>query len=312
MSLAGEQRIVLAAPQSVRLLDIAGDGRVLLSVERQEPEIIGIDPVTGKELRRLEWFDASLLGDISPDGKAMVFLEWGGPVGPLYLQVYRKLDGSAPVALGPGAQPRFSPDGTWVAGPLLTRPPQVALNPIGAGESRRLPTGEIASLKTISWFPDGKHLLLTGAAEGQPMRTYEMDIEGAKLQTLGPSDFIGAVVARDGKRIAGHNAAAEALVFNRDSQEFEVIPGFEPHEEYSKWTEDGRGLITYSSTPSSARIYRIDVATGQRTTLQTIDPAEKAGLTMTPIRIAYAVRAKTYAYSTIRILGNLYVVEGLK
>ena len=117
------------------------DGRVLLCVERQEAEIIGIDPASGKQRRGLEWFDASLMGDILPDGNAIVFLEWGGPAGPLYLQVYRKLDGSAPVALGPGAQPRFSPDGTWVAGPLLTRPTQVALNPIGTGESRRLLSG---------------------------------------------------------------------------------------------------------------------------------------------------------------------------
>jgi len=311
VSLAGKQRTVLAAPQSIRLLDIAADGRVLLSVERQEPEIIGIDPVTGKERRRLEWFDASLLGDILPDGHAIVFLEWGGPAGPLYLQVYRKLDGSAPVALGAGAQPRFSPDGTWVAGPLLTRPPQVALNPVGAGESRRLAAGEITSLRTVSWFPDGKHLLLTGAAEGQPLRTYEMDTEGVKPQALGPVDFIGAIVAPDGKRIAGRNAAAEAVVFDRESQKLEIIPGVEPQEEFSEWTEDGRALITYSSTPSAARIYRIDVSTGQRTLLQTIDPAEKAGLT-TPIRLAYAGRAKTYAYSTIRILGNLYIVEGLE
>ena len=311
VSLAGKQRTVLAAPQSIRLLDIAADGRVLLSVERQEPEIIGIDPVTGKERRRLEWFDASLLGDILPDGKAIAYLEWGGPAGPLYLHVYRKLDGSAPVALGPGSQPRFSPDGTWVAGALLTRPPQVALNPIGAGESRRLAAGDITSLRTVSWFPDGKHLLLTGAAEGQPLRTYEMDTEGAKPQPLGPADFIGAIVAPDGKRIAGRNGAAEAVVFDRESQKLEVIPGVEPQEEFSEWAEDGRALITYSSTPSSARIYRIDVATGQRTMLQAIDPAEKAGL-MTPIRLAYAVRSKTYAYSTIRILGNLYMVEGLE
>jgi hypothetical protein len=46
--------------------------------------------------------------------------------------------------------------------------------------------------------------------------------------------------------------------------------------------------------------------------LQTIDPAEKAGLMMSPIRVAYAVRAKTYAYSTMRILGNLYIAEGLE
>jgi len=312
VSLAGKQRTVLAAPQSIRLLDIGADGRVLLSVERQEPEIIAIDSVTGKELRHLEWFDASLLGDILPDGKAIVYLEWGGPAGPLYLHVYRKLDGSAPVALGPGAQPRFSPDGTWVAGALLTRPPQVALNPVGAGESRLLPAGDITTLRAVSWFPDGRHLLLTGAAEGQPLRTYEMDTEGAKPQPLGPADFIGAIVAPDGKRIVGRSAATDAVVFDQESQKLEVIPGVEPQEEFSKWTEDGTALITFSSTPSSAHIYRIDVATGQRTMLQTIDPAEKAGLMMSPIRIAYAVRAKTYTYSTMRILGSLYIVEGLE
>jgi len=193
----------------------------------------------------------------------------------------------------------------------MTRPPQIALNPIGAGESRRLAVGEIASLRLISWFPDGKHLLLTGAAEGQPLRTYEMDTEGAKPEALGPADFVGAIVAPDGKRIAGRHAAAEAVVFDRDSQKLQVIPEIEPQEEFSKWTEDGRALITYSSTPSSARIYRIDVATGQRTLLHAIDPAERAGL-MTPIRVAYAVHAKTYAYSTIRVLGNLYIVEGLE
>ncbi len=311
VSLAGKQRTILAAPQSIRLLDIGADGRVLLSVERQEAEIVGIDPASGKQRRGLEWFDASLMGDILPDGNAIVFLEWGGPAGPLYLQVYRKLDGSAPVALGPGAQPRFSPDGTWVAGPLLTRPTQVALNPIGAGESRRLAAGEITSFKTVSWFPDGKHLLVTGAAEGQPVRTYEMDIEGATPQALGPADFIGVTVAMDGKRIAGRNAAGEAVVFDRETQKLEVIPGIEPQEVLSKWTEDGQALITYSSTPSAASIYRVDAVTGRRTLLQRIDPTEKAGLAK-PITLAYAERSKSYAYSTLRVLGNLYVVEGLE
>jgi len=245
VSLSGKQRTILAAPQSIRLLDMGADGRVLLSVERQEPEIIGIDPASGKQRRGLEWFDASLMGDILPDGNAIVFLEWGGPAGPLYLQVYRKLDGSAPVALGPGAQPRFSADGTWVAGPLLTRPPQVALNPTGAGESRRLGVGEITSLKTVSWFPDGRHLLLTGAAEGQPPRTYEVDTDGAKPQALGPADFIGVAVAMDGKRIAGRNAAGQAVVFDQESQKLAIIPGVEPQEVLSKWTEDGQALNTH-------------------------------------------------------------------
>ena len=311
VSLSGKQRPILTTPQGSRLLDIAADGRVLLCSERQQTEITGIAPATGKELRGLEWFDGSVMGDISPDGKAIVFLEWGGPAGLLYLVGYRKLDGSAPVALGPGAQPRFSPDGTTVAAPLLTRPPQVTLNPIGTGESRRLTVGEITSLKNVDWFPDGKRLLLTGAREGQPMRTYEMDLEGGKPQALGPADFIGVAVAGDGKRIAGRKASGEAVVFDRETQKVLGIPGVEPQEMFQKWTEDGQALLVYSSTPWEARIYRVEVATGTRTLLQTVEPGEKAGSRL-PLRLAYAERSKTYVYSAVRDLGILYVAEGLE
>lgn len=70
--------------------------------------------------------------------------------------------------------------------------------------------------------------MLTGAADGQPLGTYEMDTEGSKPQPLGPADFTGAIVALDGKRIAGRNAAMEAVVFERESQKLQVIPGVEP------------------------------------------------------------------------------------
>jgi serine/threonine protein kinase/Tol biopolymer transport system component len=311
VSLGGKQREILTTPQGTRILDVAADGRVLVSSEQHRTEITGSDPVTGKEQHGLEWFDGSMLGDISPDGKAIVFLEWGGPAGPLYLAVYRKLDGSAPVALGPGGAPRFSPDGTTVATKILTRPPQVGLNPIGTGESRRLPVGDITSLGNVVWFPDGKHLLLTGAAEGQPLRSYEMDLEGGKPQPVGPPDFVGSAVAKDGKRIAGRNASAEAVVFDRETQKLQVIPGVEPQDQLEKWTEDGKGLLVVSATPWEARIYSVDTSTGKRTLLETVEPSEKAGSTQN-VRLAYAVDSKTYVYSTVRVLGTLYLVEGLE
>jgi eukaryotic-like serine/threonine-protein kinase len=311
VSLSGKQREVLTTPLGTRILDIAADGRVLLASEQHRADITGIDPATGKERRGLQWFDGSMVGDILPDGKAFVFLEWGGPAGPLYLTVYRKLDGSAPVALGPGAVPRFSPDGTMVATRIVTRPPQVGLNPIGAGESRRLPVGDITSLGNVAWFPDGKHLLLTGAAEGQSMRSYEMDLEGGKPQPLGPPDFIGSAVAKDGKRIAGRNASAQAVVFDRETQKLQVIPGVEPQDQFQNWTTDGNGLLVVSATPRDARVYRVEVTTGKRTLLQTVEPPDKAGSSQS-VRLAYAEDSKTYVYSTVRVLGTLYVVEGLE
>jgi eukaryotic-like serine/threonine-protein kinase len=312
VSLAGKVRTVLTNPLGTRIMDIAPDGRVLLLNERQETDITGIDPATGKERRRLEWFDGSMVSDITPDGTAIVFLEWGGPAGSLYINGYRKMDGSAPVALGPGAGAKFSPDGATVATNVPSRPPQIALNPVGAGESRRVAPGDLTNLRaSAAWFPDGKHLLLIGAPEGQPLRTYVMDVEGGKTQALGPADFFGIAVAGDGKRIAGRNAAEEAEVFDRETEKVQAIPGIERQEQIQRWTDDGQALIVSSANAWEAHIYRVEVATGKRISLQNIELSDKGGSRL-PIRVAYAERSKTYAYSVVRDLGILYVVEGLQ
>jgi len=91
----------------------------------------------------------------------------------------------------------------------------------------------------------------------------------------------------------------------------QVIPGIELQETFQEWTKDGQALLVFSATPWEARIYRVEVATGKRTLLRTVEPGEKAG-SILPMRLAYAEGSKTYAYSTVRILGTLYVAEGLE
>ncbi len=167
------------------------------------------------------------------------------------------------------------------------------------------------SLRQLAWFPDGRHLLLIGASEGQPLRMYEMDLKGGKPQPLGPPDFIGYVVAKDGQRIAGRNASGEAVVFDRETQKVDAIPGVEQQESLQKWTEDGQALLVSSGTPWEARMYRVEVATGKRTLLQKVELSERAGSIM-PVRLEYAEGSKTYVYGNVRILGTLYVVEGLE
>jgi Tol biopolymer transport system component len=311
VSLAGKQREVLTTPQGTRLMDISADGRVLLCSEELRTDISGIDPGTGKERRGLEWFNGSGLGDVSPDGKAILFDEWGGPAGSLYLVVYRKLDGSAPTALGEGATPKFSPDEKTVASPLLTRPPQLALYPVGTGESRRLALGDIVNFASVAWFPDGQHVLLEASKEGQPLRTYEMDLQGGKPRELGPTDFTGFAVANDGQNIAGRNGAGEAVVFNRETQKVQLIRGIGPQDRIEKWTKDGQALLVTTATPWDAQIYRVEVASGKKNLLQKVELSEKAG-SIFNVRAFYAEDSKTYVYNTRRVLGSLYVVEGLE
>ena len=80
---------------------------------------------------------------------------------------------------------------------------------------------------------------------------------------------------------------------------------------FEKWTEDGRALLVARTTPWEARMYRVDIETGKRTHLQTVTLSEKA-VSVTSLGLLYAANSKTYVYDCRRILGTLYVVEGLE
>jgi len=307
----GKVRQITAMAQRTRLLDIAGNGRVLFSGEDYREEIAGLDPVTGAERSGLEWFNGSGLSDISPDGKAILLEEWGGVAGPLYEVAYRKLDGTAPVALGPGAGPIFSPDGKTVAAVLLTQPPEIALYPLGPGVSRKLTTGDIINVDGVCWFPEGKRLMLVGAKKGEGLRTFEMDLEGGKPEPLGPPAWQGEAVSRDGKRIAGKKSTGETAVYDTDAKSLQVISGINPDEEIRGWTADGRGFLIGWGTVDEAKIFRMEFATGKRTLVREVKLTRKAG-SVSRVQLRATEDGKAYVYRVRRDAGTLYVADGLE
>jgi serine/threonine protein kinase/Tol biopolymer transport system component len=310
VTLTGKSRPLLSAPQRLRILDVTADGAVLVSSEQHRDEITEIEPGTGKERSGLEWFDNSGLADISPDGKAILFAEYGAVGGPLYLVAYRKLDGSPPVALGQGGRPRLSPDGKMAAAILVTLPPKIVLHPIDMGDSRELPVGDLASVAYIAWFPDGKRLLLDGASKGAARRSYTLDLEGGKPQPIGPDGWHGLVIAKDGKRIAGYGASGEVVVLDTDTGKTETAAGLEPQDTLLKWTADGRNLLVSAEAPGQTRVYRVDVGTGKRTLVRTLEVADKAGLS--DLHPTIADDDQAYFYSVSRENCILYLVEGLR
>jgi eukaryotic-like serine/threonine-protein kinase len=60
-----------------------------------------------------------------------------------------------------------------------------------------------------------------------------------------------------------------------------------------------------------AKIERVDLATGRREPWKEIAPADPAGV-QSNAGIKFSADGKSYAYSTLRILSDLYVVDGLK
>jgi hypothetical protein len=252
VTLSGKVRKVTTAPAGMRVLDTAADGRMLIASDEMRSEIGGIDPATKKDRKGLEWFDGTGLSDVRPDGTAFVGFEWGGPAGPLYMTIYRKLSESAPTHLGDGAGAKLSPDGTIVASEVFARPPYIALYPLGTGESRKVSLQGLTGFSSLAWFPDGKRLLVVAAKEGEGLRNYVIDIDGDKPEPLGPPGFLGFAVAGDGRRIAGINEVGEAAIFDMDKQGVRKVPGIDPDEQPKMgpdlngvvWSSDGKALIS--------------------------------------------------------------------
>jgi hypothetical protein len=102
-----------------------------------------------------------------------------------------------------------------------------------------------------------------------------------------------------------------AVVFDRVTQKVQSIQSVGPQDVIEKWTKDDQALLVTTATPWEAQIYRVEVPSGKRTLLQKVELSDKAG-SIFNVRAFYVEDTKTYAYNTRRVLGSLYVVEGLE
>jgi hypothetical protein len=204
----------------------------------------------------------------------------------------------------------FSPDGATVAAIQFSSPQDVLLYPIGTGASRSLGLGNLRVARhPIAWFPDGKHLAIVGSLPGASVRTFDLDLATGKLQPLGPADFQAKAIASDGNRMAGITPAGPA-VWNRATNQTTAIAGIAPQETIDGWSSDGKGLMLTRDDPGVSTGTFLDLATGQRSLLKTINMQEKAGTLIG--RLLMADDKKSYAYWQRTANSALWVLDGVK
>ena len=124
-------------------------------------------------------------GDVSRDGRKVLFEEEGDGGGPNYTVFLRDMDGSPPVRIGEGVAQAISPDGKWV----ITKPAKegpLSIVPTGAGEARQL-THDSISYDRVRYLPDGKRLLAWGIEPGHGERDYLIDVASGDFE----ADYAG-------------------------------------------------------------------------------------------------------------------------
>ena len=280
VTLTGQVRLITRQTGSLKLQDIANDGRVLLTREDVRRGIVSLSNGEDKP-HDLSWLDWSFVADLSADGKTLLFQESGEGGGPNYSVYLRKTDGAPPVRLGDGSAESLSPDGKWAVANVGGK--QLILLPTGAGQPRTLNRGAIETYASNSgdwWAPDGKEILFLAREAGHSNRLYRQSTDGGNPTAVSPEgvSVFPRSVTSDGKFVVGKGADGKTALYPLGGGDVKPIPGFVDAELPIRWSNDGRTLFVYRRGDLPQTIYRLDVSTGHRELWKELMPPEPTGI----------------------------------
>ncbi len=308
---SGKVRVVIRVPGGIKLQDVARNGRVLLARGASRVGTLGLLQGDSRE-RDLSWLDYSFVADISPDGQTLLFDEEGEAGGANYT-VYLRKAGSPVVKLGEGAALSLSHDARWVLAALSSPKPFFMLLPTGAGEPKRLPMETVSPEQAAAWLPDGR-IVFAGNEANRGVRLFVQGVDGGKPQAITPEGiataFPGFAISPDGRLVAAIGSDRRGMLFRIAGGESRHISGIVDGEFPLRFSEDGRSLYVWKRE-LPARVYRVDLATGNRELWKELMPVDPGGVERIS-NVVVTPDAKSYAYTFSRLLSDLFVVEGLK
>jgi eukaryotic-like serine/threonine-protein kinase len=308
---AGRRRTVTRTPGNVTLWDIWPDGRMVIAHTDDRSVLIARRPEDVDD-RDLSWLDASVAEDLSPDGRQLLFTEFGQGAGSESAAYLRGMDGSAAVRLAPGRAGALSPDNSWAICFSAEYPsPHMELLPTGSGESRRLTTDGF-SYFSARWL-DGRRIVVSARETGRLPRLYVQELESGRLKPLTP-EGVGEwywVVSPDRSTIAVQGPGPAIRLYPVDGSAVTDVPRLTGAERPVGWIRDGL-LIIRPGDPDSplGEVYRVDLRTGRQESWRNILPSDRAGI-MNLNTIRVTPDGRSFAYTWHRALSDLYVADGV-
>ncbi len=308
VTLDGKERMIVNVPGGIWLEDMRNAQALVIS-HRQRIGILGMPP-GGKQELELGWFGWSNLRAMSRDGKKIVFEEEGEGGGPNYTVFLRDTDGSPPVKIGEGVGLAISPDNKWV----VTKPAKggpLSLVPTGAGETKQL-THDNVGYDTVTYLPDGRHLLASGIEAGHGARDYLIDLNDGTSKPFTPEGIVGTDLSPDGREIAVYGPEAKIGVWPMDGSGFRQIPNFDSRYYVTGWTPDGAYVYAASNQTldPTVKVYRVNVATGKMEFWKSFGQGTAAGTSAAAPQ--FSADGSAYAYGYQQLLSEAYVVKGLR
>ncbi len=310
---AGRLREIYRMPGNVTLHDISSDGRVLLAHDTRR--IGAMTGAEGAEGRDVSWLDSTLLTDLSPDGRTLLFTEFGEGGGARYSASLRPADGGPAITLGTGFATALAADGSRVLSFGPSASIGLGLVPTGTGTTTPVAMDPVVAPSWAGFLPGGEGVLVAGAAGSGGVRLWLAASASGPAKPLSPpgidARFSSGVPAPDGRTVAVGMDDGDLLLC--------PLPEGTPRRLATTprslvpfaWLEEGRQLLAFAREGPAARVVRVDPETGSSVPVRTLAPSDTAGVIgIATVRVTPG--GKTWAWSYVRVLSELYVAEGLK
>ena len=273
----GGERLLARTPGELTIQDIARDGRTLMTSDNGMVGIIGGRPAEEGE-RDLSLLDWSLLRDISPDGKLILFDESGEGGGAVHAVYVRRTDGSPAVRLGEGVGGSLSPDGRWAVS-RKAGGRQLILLPVRAGQARALEPHAL-TYHTARFVPDGKSILTAASEADDAVRLWIYPIDGGKPHPVTDAGVeIGPFpVSPDGRHVVVQTSDFAWHLLPLGGGPPQPVSGLGPDDRPVAFTPDGCALYGFRRGELPGRLFRLDLASGGREVKHELRPRDPSGV----------------------------------
>ena len=310
LDLQGHQRLLLAAPGSFTLHDIAADGRVLGAFD-QIMMRVEVQPTRGGASRDFTWRDGGRPVDIAANGTVLItsLMDSAGARGSVYV---RRFEDSEPVRISDGIALALSPDGATAIVQSIEAQLRLLLVPTAAGLARPFDVGPLDSVGFVDWLPDGRIVMAARRKPNDPWATYVTTAAGGALTPFLPSGVvIGGDHSPDGTRVVAGNGSGAVVCTVPASGDATCTPvrGINRGDEFAGWGPDNRSVLVYRRYPIPARVDRLDIASGRRELWSEVRPLDSA---VSGLRELIAGPDGRLIYSYERDRSRLFVVSGLR